>query len=276
MSVRIHHLNCGTLCPLCERLMNGGSWLKRGKLVCHCPLIEADDGLVLIDSGLGTRDIDNPSSQLGRAFLSSFKPRLAVEETAIHQIRELGYDPRDVRHIVPTHLDLDHIGGLSDFPEASVHICKAELQQIQRPTRRDRIRFRQIQFEHQPRWVVHEQPDNEWFGFNCTRPMPGLNADILMVPLVGHTKGHVGVAVKQGDKWLLHCGDAYYHHTQMTTVPKMPLGLKLFEKAVSTYGKSRLDNLARLQRLAQEHADEIELFCAHDPVELMRYSENVP
>ncbi|WP_373317754.1 MBL fold metallo-hydrolase [Planotetraspora silvatica] len=28
----------------------------------------------------------------------------------------MGYDPADVRHIVVTHLDVDHCGGLPDFP----------------------------------------------------------------------------------------------------------------------------------------------------------------
>ena len=33
---------------------------------------------------------------------------------AVHQIRALGLNLRDVRHIGMTHMDLDHIGGLSD------------------------------------------------------------------------------------------------------------------------------------------------------------------
>lgn len=33
---------------------------------------------------------------------------------------------RDVRHIVLTHLDFDHAGGLDDFPEATVHMLQIE------------------------------------------------------------------------------------------------------------------------------------------------------
>ena len=40
--------------------------------------------------------------------------------------RALGLDPRDVRHIVVTHLDLDHAGGLADFPDAKVHLHARE------------------------------------------------------------------------------------------------------------------------------------------------------
>ena len=29
------------------------------------------------------------------------------------------------------------------------------------------------------------------------------------MPLFGHTLGHCGVAIQQGERWLLHVGDAY-------------------------------------------------------------------
>ena len=48
--MRVHHLNCGTMCPMSARLINGtGSYFERGRLVCHCLLIETNDGLVLVD-----------------------------------------------------------------------------------------------------------------------------------------------------------------------------------------------------------------------------------
>ena len=46
--------------------------------------------------------------------------------TWARQVEALGYSARDVRHIVVTHLDPDHAGGLSDFPDAEVHIFRAE------------------------------------------------------------------------------------------------------------------------------------------------------
>ena len=273
MSVKIHHLNCGTMCPACARLMNSrqGSWFKRGKLVCHCLLIETSDCLVLVDTGLGQQDIEQRRRRLGRVYPFIFRPALSLNEAAIAQVRALGYDPRDVRHILPTHVDLDHVGGLSDFPQAQVHIFKPELQQIERPTRRDMARFRMVQFEHRPNWIVHEEEGEDWFGFGGIRAVPGLSTDVLIVPLVGHTKGHSGIAVREGDKWLLHCGDAYYHHSQMTDRPDVPGLLGFFEKQIATIPEARLRNQERLRQLASEHGDEVELFCAHDPTELARY-----
>lgn len=274
MSIRIHHLNCGTMCPLCSRLMNdvNGSWAKPGHLVCHCLLIETPETLVLVDTGLGHQDVVNTKHRLGSVYPALFRPQLKESETAISQIKALGYDPRDVRHIALTHVDLDHAGGLSDFPEATVHIFKPELEQILKPTWQDRQRFRLVQFDHQPKWQVHEEGGDEWFGFSSIRAIPNISTDILLIPLIGHTRGHTGIAVKQGDKWLLHCGDSYYHHSQITTSPQAPIGLTFFEAAVQSLREPRIWNQGRLRDLAANHGNEVELFCSHDPVELARYT----
>lgn len=273
MNVKVHHLNCGSMCLGCQRLINGhGSWTRPGELVCHCLLIETPEALVLVDTGIGRADIEQPGRRLGAGFLSLLRPKLSIEETAFSQVCALGYDPRDVTHIVPTHLDLDHAGGLSDFPWAQVHVFAPELQSALRPAVRDRLRYRPVQFSHQPRWVEHHATGDDWFGFESIRAIPGLSVDVLIVPLVGHTRGHSGVAVREGDKWLLHCGDAYFHRSQVTASPTVPAGLKVFEAMVQTQRGPRLRNLERLRQLAANSNQQVELFCAHDPVEFSRYA----
>lgn len=107
--------------PPSRRLTEGeGGWLEPGGLVCHVLLVETDrDGLILVDTGFGTRDVSARS--LPWAFIAMAGAALDPAETAIARVRALGFDPRDVRHVVPTHLDLDHAGGLPDFPWATVH-----------------------------------------------------------------------------------------------------------------------------------------------------------
>src|SRR5207253_11423315 len=59
--MRIHHLNCGTDCPLGGALFDGRSLGPLGQIVCHCLLIETDaHGLVLVDTGYGLRDVAHP------------------------------------------------------------------------------------------------------------------------------------------------------------------------------------------------------------------------
>lgn len=266
------------MCPLGQRLLTGeGGWLAPAHLCCHCLLIEGRDGLILVDTGLGTGDVANPH-RLGAAFQAVVRPRLMMSETAFHQIRELGLDPRDVRHIVPTHLDLDHAGGLSDFPMAQVQVFRKELDAAMgRHSLKEKGRYIPSQWAHGPRWVPRDATGERWMGFEAARALPGTDDEVLLIPLHGHTQGHCGVAVRTDRGWLLHCGDAYFHRDEMNLdEPDCPLGLRVFQSLVQMDGASRIANQLRLRELKQQHGQDVTLFCAHDPVELARLERASP
>ncbi len=268
--MRVHHLNCGTMRPFGGRLLDGNpGLLRRGTMVCHCLLVETDDGLVLVDSGLGTDDVTNPGDSLAGWFLRIARPVRDIEETAVRQVVRLGYQPQDVRHVVLTHLDLDHAGGLRDFPQAKVHVYGEELRNaMAQANSRDRQRFRSAQWSHGPDWQTYETLGEPWFGFEAVRELPG---GMLLVPLGGHTLGHAGVAIPVGEKWLLHCGDAYFFHGETRDASSCPPGLRLFQGFVDTDRAARLSNQDRLRTLVADHGAEVETISAHDPVELQRY-----
>jgi glyoxylase-like metal-dependent hydrolase (beta-lactamase superfamily II) len=267
--MRIHHLNCGSFCPHGRRLVNGeGGLLERGEIVCHCLLIEGSDGLVLVDTGFGTEDARNPG-QLGAAFRLLMSPKPEVGTTALTQIEKLGFAAGDVKHIVTTHLDLDHSGGLPDFPDAEVHVFAPELQAALEPRLDERLRYvGGAHWRHQPHWVEHGTGGDDWFGFSSVRILPGLDTEVLLVPLVGHSRGHTGVAIREADGWLLHCGDAYFHYGEIATPPTCPPMLRLFQNLSGSDRKARVANQERLRELAGAHGDQVKLFCSHDPREL--------
>ena len=57
--------------------------------------------------------------------------------------------------------------------------------------------------------AAHATTGERWYGFDCVRDLEGVGPDVLMVPLLGHTLGHAGVAVRRDDGWLFYAGDAY-------------------------------------------------------------------
>jgi glyoxylase-like metal-dependent hydrolase (beta-lactamase superfamily II) len=266
----IHHLGCGTMCPHGGRLISGeGSVLGKARIICHCLLVEGSDGLVLIDTGFGLDDMRN-TRQLGRIFETFFRPQARASETAIEQVRALGFDPGDVRQILATHLDVDHAGGLPDFPDAQVHVLAPELKTALKPSLRERERYVAVHWAHGPKWVEHGTEGDDWFGFQSVRVLPGVEPEIVLVPLLGHTRGHTGVAVKQGERWLLHCGDAFFHRGEIETPPSCPPVLKGFQNINSADNGARRQNSERLRELALREAGQVELFCSHDPVMLER------
>ena len=99
-----------------------------------------------------------------------------------------------------------------------------------------------------------------------------LYQDLALVPLIGHTRGHCGVAVRTDQGWLLHAGDAYFHHTQLRDPAQTPLGIRLFEQAVQTLPDERRANLAALQTLSRQTDPALQIFSAHDVVEFERLS----
>jgi glyoxylase-like metal-dependent hydrolase (beta-lactamase superfamily II) len=282
--MRVHHLNCGTDCPFGGALFDGRSVGLTGRLVCHCLLIETDaHGLVLIDTGYGLRDVDHPHRpphpRITRTMRTMLNIKLREQETAIRQIEALGFSASDVRHIVLTHLDFDHAGGLEDFPHAAVHLLDKEYSAAAGPRTGfvPRNRYRPSQFDEVRDWRRYGATGEPWFGFDAVRGLEGLPPEILLVPLPGHTWGHAGVAIRKADGWLLHAGDAYFYRGEMRQAKRhCTPGLRGYQTMMEVSRTLRMTNQERLRRLSVEKRDEIRILCAHDPVEFEQAAAGRP
>ena len=264
--MKIYHLNCGTMVAFGFPLDDGtGGFFKRGHGVIHCLLVDTGDGLALVDTGWGMCDCTDPSPAV-RQFTSIIGCPRDLNETAIRQVERLGHDPADVQHIFLTHMHLDHAGGLPDFPAATVHVFANEMEACLHP--RTLMEWRAYRPEHRahgPRWQPHTLQGNQWFGLDCTLPVRVGEAEFVMVPFVGHTRGHCGVALRMGDRWLLHCGDVYGYYRQADPVQPYthPSG-RLMETLTTTGFNMPRRHWAQIRKLVQEHGDEIQTFCTHD------------
>ncbi len=265
MGYQIHHLNCATLCPRGARLINGkGGLFDKGVLSCHCLLIESNEGLILVDTGFGLEDMRS-ASRMGWVIQKAMNPIMAPEQTARYQIEQLGFKADDVRHIILTHLDPDHAGGMVDFPNAKIHVYEKEHCAALDPcTVMEHVRYRPKMWAHNPDWQLHQFEGERWFGFESVQVLGERLQDLLLVPLHGHSRGHCGVAVPTTEGWILHCGDAYFHQDEMVVDnPRSTPGLFLAQAIDDTSRADRLYNQKRLRALKAEHP-EITLFCSHD------------
>lgn len=261
--VTIHHLDCGSLRPV----GSFGGRLAPPRIVCHVLVVERAEGLLLVDTGFGTADLADPS-RLGRPFVAMMRPAFDPAQNAVAQLAARGYQASDVTDIVVTHMDLDHVGGIGDFPQARVHVDTLELDAARNPRPSERARYRKVQWSHSPHFVTHQGGGEDWFGFSSVKV---LGDDVLLVPLRGHTRGHCGVAVRDGGGWLLHAGDSYFFHGEVERPPTGAPGLTLFQRAMSVDERARRANQERLREL---HATEppVRIFSAHDETEFHRFT----
>lgn len=76
--------------------------------------------------------------------------------------------------------------------------------------------------------------------------------------------GHCGVAVQNGEKWLLHMGDAYYLRVELFE-DDHPVAV--VSQISSEDNDQRLKSLAALRQLYQKHGNQIDFISYHDPTE---------
>ena len=278
--MKIHHLDLGPCRPFGGKLMDGVSPGAVARLTCHCLLIETDaHGLVLVDTGFGLRDMTRPTPRLPAWNIALLRPRLDPERTAIRRLKKLGFRPGDVRHIVMTHLDFDHAGGLIDFPHAAVHLTAAEAEAATNPRGfRDRTRWRPAQWGDTRRWHTVETRlgaragGDTFFGLRNVREIEGLPEDILFVPLPGHSPGHAGVAVKGPRGWMLHAGDTYFNRAEVHGDGGAPPLAAAYERLMADNDAQQRDSLMRLRQLVRQPEADIAVFCTHDCVEFAAMS----
>ncbi len=189
-----------------EKLIRRGGRLRPGRLPMTCLLVERADGLLMVDTGFAASARTAPNENVGRLFQLMSPVAVQVGEAAVDRVRAVGRRPEDVTDIICTHLDVDHVAGLKDFPGARVHAARVEVN--------DAVgswdpRYQQRCWAHRPRWEKHDLVRHEVLGFPTSRDVFG-DGSVFLLGAAGHSKGHVAVAVKTRSGHTVHTGDAVY------------------------------------------------------------------
>ena len=264
--LRIHQINCGDMSPIGGRLIDGFSHGLDSKLVCHCWVVETDDGLILVNTGLGLEPGPPPF------FRWLMRPRLARQRTALHHVQRLGYQSGDVKHILLTCMDFDHVGGLKDFPGATIHVFEREKQEAENPSNwLGRRRYKAPAWSSNLNWRLYPEAQEDWYGFAATSiELPGATLWLLNLP--GPTAGHAGVAILTKQGWMLHAGNAYFYRQEVDSVGyRCPLGLRVYQRFMECNHALRLQTRSRLRQLVQAKSNEIRVCSGHDFIELTAY-----
>ena len=192
-------------------------WWPRWHLGGVCLLLETDKGPLLVDTGLGLHDYENPST-LVRFYIADTGIHMDAEQAAVRQIIRFGWKPEDVHHIVMTHLHFDHAGDLPDFPGSQIHVYSPEYAAMCKPRGLvERMAYNRPDFDHDVHWVLHNKVDTRWFEFDAIRL--NFEPEMYLIPLPGHTRGHCGVAIRDDSGWLFHAADALPTNAKFDLLP---------------------------------------------------------
>lgn len=215
-------------------------------------VLERPEGLVAIDTGLDSR-VRVPR------FLERMAPVPDCEpgEEAGPKLDALGIAPGDVRTVILTHLDWDHVGGISHFPAADVHVTRADHDFATSLVGRGRCRPDLWPDSFSPH--LYDLGSEPLGPFDQSATIPGLEG-IRVVPLPGHSPGQVGVLVETGDHEIIFCGD----HTMSMAAFEADWAAGRHRAAIGYFApKAGVDTTRRLHEfLEPEHRIGVP---SHDP-----------
>ncbi len=174
--------------PLWERRIPADE-RNRIPLALRCLLVEHDDGLVLIDTGIGNKE-DAKFRDIYGVRNEGKDGRTLLEDT----LAQLGVGPEDVRWVINTHLHFDHAGGNTyrdpagaiapTFPRATYVVQKGELEFARHTNERTAASYLPHNFEPVPFQTIEGE----------TEVLPGLRC----LPTPGHVPYHQSVLVGAG------------------------------------------------------------------------------
>lgn len=154
---------------------------------CLGYLVEHPDGLLLVDTGMGSEPgVD-----------AHYRPHRVPLTAAL---KVAGTAPEDIRHIVNCHLHFDHSGGNPELPGRPIWTQRQELETA-----------RTVE-DHTLPWLidspgaVYEELDGE------AEILPG----VVIVPTPGHTTGHQSLVVRRNDGTVIVAGQSHDHAAGFT------------------------------------------------------------
>jgi N-acyl homoserine lactone hydrolase len=168
-------------------------------------------GLVLIDSGLHASVAVKPRENFGRVTIMAFRElQMEASQALPAQLRERGLEPSAVKAVVMTHLHVDHASGISEFPDATFVVSKAEWGAATSQGATHGYVTRQFDHAFDYRLLDFEGSGPESFaGFARSFDLFG-DGSVRAVYTPGHTLGHMSVVLRTTRGEVLVAGDAMY------------------------------------------------------------------
>jgi N-acyl homoserine lactone hydrolase len=168
-------------------------------------------GPMLIDTGLHPSVAVDPRENMGRAATLVFRDlEMQPDQALPDQLRERGIAPADVGVVVMTHLHVDHASGVSEFPDSTFVVSRAEWEAATSQGPLHGYVRRQFDHAFDHRMLDFDGPGADSFSsFGRSFDLFG-DGSVRLVFTPGHTLGHLSVVLRLRSREVLIAGDALY------------------------------------------------------------------
>lgn len=227
--------------------------IRRTRVPIMCAVMERADGLVLINAGWSRAQCAFPFDDPGWIFQLATGMDVHAEDALASQLITLGYDPHDVRHVIATDLRMPHIGGVIDFPAATLHTTPAEWRSAMARGSLGGYPHDMSRFADRVR--MHAFTSGARLGFTRSHDVFG-DGTVLMLDASGHTAGSLAIAVQLEAGWLVHAGGACLSVSQIAKPP-------LFSRLIAHDRRDQRETIDALERARTTFAARV--VCTHDP-----------
>ncbi|TCQ03786.1 metallo-beta-lactamase superfamily protein [Rhizobium sp. PP-F2F-G36] len=184
------------------------------RLPIGCWLIEHPEGLIVVDTGESSHANDPGYQPWWHPFMQFCERRwVEPEEEVGPRLRAMGFDPKDVRWVVMTHMHGDHAGGIGHFPNSTILLSKLEADAALARTGP----LTGYLNMHYPKWLRPTEiafTDGPWESFDRSKTLTE-DGRVHIVPTPGHTEGHMLLVVELEGQCVLIAGDASYSEMDM-------------------------------------------------------------
>jgi N-acyl homoserine lactone hydrolase len=104
--------------------------------------VDTGEGVVLVDSGANEEIVWDPD-QCPLYYTPFRQPVIRESDTLLARLDQVGISPRDVTHVIITHMHGDHSGGIRHFPQAKIILQRPEYEYAMSMTGLERDSSRQ-------------------------------------------------------------------------------------------------------------------------------------
>jgi len=211
--MKLHLINSATLRVKSSLICKGTT--GQTNLNVRFGIFEHSDlGPVLIDAGYAPRVVSGSQRSLPlRLYGAVLNPQISQAGHPDAALAQLGYNRRDVRHVILTHLHADHVGYLDLFDSAELHLTRQCCEILRKRPGLRGLRHG-VFSELLPQF--RENRANP-FEAGILRTLPGDlgegrdvfgDGSCLSVSLPGHAAGHTGLYFPKLEVPMLYAVDA--------------------------------------------------------------------